>query len=103
MSKRKRRQFSGAEKVEILKRHFVGGERVSDVCEELNLQPTQFYDWQKKFFENGAKAFEKETQREDSRAEARVEALEARLRKRDEVIAELMADHLALKKSLGED
>lgn len=103
MAKRKRRHFSGAEKVEILKRHFIGGERVSDICEELKLQPTVFYDWQKKFFENGAKAFEKEAHREESRSEARLEYLEARLKKRDEVIAELMEEHLALKKSLGED
>ena len=60
MAKRKRRQFSGAEKVEILKRHFIGGERVSDICEELKLQPMVIYDWQKRFFEDGAKAFEEE-------------------------------------------
>ena len=103
MAKRKRRNFSGAEKVEILKRHFVGGEKVSDICEGLKLQPTMFYEWQKRFFENGAKAFEKENRREESRAEERVEYLEGRLKKRDEVIAELMEEHLALKKSLGED
>lgn len=103
MAKRKRRNFSGAEKVEILKRHFVGGEKVSSICEELKLQPTMFYDWQKRFFENGAKAFEKDNRREESRSEERLEYLEARLKKRDEVIAELMEEHLALKKSLGED
>jgi hypothetical protein len=27
---------------------------VSDLCEELGLQPTVFYRWQKEFFENGA-------------------------------------------------
>jgi len=26
----------------------------SDLCEELGLQPTVFYRWQKEFFENGA-------------------------------------------------
>jgi len=103
MAKRKRRNFSGAQKVEILKRHFVGGEKVSEICEELRLQPTVFYDWQKRFFENGAKAFEREERQEDLRQEARVAFLEARLKKRDEVIAELMEEHLALKKSLGED
>lgn len=103
MAKRTRRNFSGAQKVEILKRHFVGGEKVSEICEELKIQPTMFYDWQKRFFENGAKAFDREERQEESRKEARVEALEARLKKRDEVIVELMQEHLALKKSLGED
>jgi transposase-like protein len=31
---------------------------VSDLCEELALQPTVFYRWQKEFFENGAAAFQ---------------------------------------------
>jgi len=32
----------------------------------------------------------------------RIAALEAKLRQKDEVVAEIMADHVALKKSLGE-
>ena len=103
MGRKKRRHFSGAEKVEILKRHFVGGETVSAICEGLKLQPTVFYDWQRKFFENGAKAFDQESRRDERKLEERNRALEARLQNRDEVIAELMAEHLALKKSLGED
>jgi len=27
---------------------------ISDLCDELGLQPTVFYRWQKEFFENGA-------------------------------------------------
>jgi transposase len=30
---------------------------ISDLCDELGLQPTVFYRWQKEFFENGAAAF----------------------------------------------
>jgi hypothetical protein len=32
----------------------------------------------------------------------KIEALEAKIRNKDEVLAELMSDHVALKKSLGE-
>jgi len=31
---------------------------ISKLCDELGLQPTVFYRWQKEFFENGAAAFE---------------------------------------------
>jgi transposase-like protein len=103
MGRRKRRHFSGTEKVGILKRHHVDGESVSAICEELKLNPTMFYEWQRKFFENGAKAFEKDEKREDRKLEERNQVLEARLKRREEVIAELMTEHLALKKSLGED
>ena len=53
MTKR-RKNYTPEEKVAILKRHL--GEKVSgsDLCDELGLNPTVFYGWQKQFFENGA-------------------------------------------------
>jgi transposase-like protein len=102
MGRKKRSYYTGLQKVELLKRHLVGGEAVSAICESEQLNPTVFYDWQRKFFENGAKAFEKESERDERKLEERNEALEARLKDRDEVIAELLTEHLALKKSLGE-
>ncbi len=59
MSPRSRRQITGQQKVEIVKRHLVDGVPVSTLCEEYKIQPTQFYTWQKQLFENGEKAFEK--------------------------------------------
>ena len=101
MSK-KRRHYSGLQKVEILKRHLVDGEDISKICDELKLNPTMFYDWQRKFFENGARAFEGEGQSEEVRLREKVGALEAKLQKKDTVLSELMEEHIALKKSLGE-
>lgn len=85
-----------------MKRHLVGKEEVSKICEELKIHPNQFYDWQKQFFENGVKAFEAEEKREDVKLRAENERLQARLKRKDEILAELMDDHLTLKKSLGE-
>jgi transposase-like protein len=45
-------------KSSILRRHLLDKVPVSDLCEELGLRPTVFYRWQKKFFENGAAAFQ---------------------------------------------
>ena len=42
----------------ILRRHLLEKEPISKLCDEVGLQPTVFYRWQKKFFENGAAAFE---------------------------------------------
>jgi transposase len=102
MGKRGRGRFSASEKVSILKRHLVGKEEVSAVCEELRLHPNQFYDWQKQFFENGVKAFESDEQRESTKLRSEVETLKAKLQRKDSVLSELMEDHLALKKNLGE-
>ncbi|MEO5335054.1 MAG: transposase [Magnetococcus sp. YQC-5] len=52
------KRFSDADKVAILRRHLLEKEPISKICDELSLQPTQFYLWQKTFFENGAAAFQ---------------------------------------------
>jgi transposase len=52
------RAFSADQKVAIVRRHLVDGVAVSDLCDEYKIQPTQFYQWQKLLFENGAAAFE---------------------------------------------
>ena len=49
--RKKRHNYSAEEKVFILKRHLVGREAVSDLCDEYQLQPRIFYGWQKQFFE----------------------------------------------------
>ncbi|BCO09234.1 hypothetical protein GF1_16100 [Desulfolithobacter dissulfuricans] len=49
--KRKRKTYSAAEKVAILKRHLIDMVAVSDLCDEYSLHPTVFYRWQKEIFE----------------------------------------------------
>jgi len=56
--KRKRCHYSSAEKDAILRRQLIVLEDVSVVCDELNLNSPLLYDWQKQFFDGGAKAFD---------------------------------------------
>jgi len=102
---RKRKKISGTEKVALLRRHLLEGVAISALCDELGIAPTVFYRWQKEFFENGAAAFEKvsKIQREqESQRARRVEVLEAKLATKNEVLSELMEEHVKLKKELGE-
>jgi len=39
-------------------RHLLEKTPVSDLCDELDLAPNQFYRWQQEFFENGHAAFD---------------------------------------------
>ncbi len=104
MSKKKRRRrFTPEEKVSILKRHFVEKVPVSDLCEELNLSPNVFYRWQKEFFERGTLAFQRSNGNEIKKYEEKIDNLESTLRRKNDVLSELMEDHVNLKKSLGED
>jgi transposase-like protein len=99
-----RKHHSPEEKVAILRRHLIDKIPVSTLCDEHHLHPTVFYRWLKQFFEKGAAAFGP-APRTDKQAEAReqrIAFLEGRLKKKDEVLAELMEEHVALKKSLGE-
>ena len=100
--RKQRKNYSGQEKVTILKRHLVDQIPVSDLCDEYNLQPTVFYRWQKEFFENGAAAFKKDNSRQKKVEEKRIAQLEAKLQTKNEVLSELMEEHIQLKKDLGE-
>ena len=97
----KRRTFSAQEKVSILRRHLVDKVPVSNLCDEYGLNPTVFYRWQKEFFENGTAAFERRSDGRERKLEAKVAALTSKLAHKDEVIAEIMEAHVALKKLLG--
>ena len=97
-----RKRLTGEEKVAILRKHFLEKVPVSTVCEAHGVNPTVFYRWQKEFFENGSAAFERRAEGRERQLEGKVEALTAKLAKKDEVMAELLEEHVALKKSLGE-
>ena len=100
--KRQRKNYTAEEKVSILRRHLLEKAPISDVCEEYGLHPTMFYRWQKDFFENGAAAFQQKARTNHSAEQERIEYLEKKIQTKDQVLAELMAEHIALKKSLGE-
>jgi len=98
----KRRQFSGQKKVQILRRHLLEHEPVSDICDEYDLSPTVFYRWQKQFFEQGAAAFENGKGKLEKNLKKKVSKLEEKIAHKDEVIAEIMHSHVDLKKKLGD-
>jgi transposase-like protein len=100
--RKERKHYTSEEKVAILRRHLLDKVPISDLCEELGLQPTVFYRWQKEFFEHGAAAFQGHRRPNHPAEQQRIEFLEKKIRTKDEVLAELMAEHIALKKSLGE-
>ena len=89
--------------MKILRQHLLEKTPISEVCEKHQITPTQFYQWQKTLFENGPAAFAKTAgKRAHNQAEARLAKLEDKLKRKDEVIAEIMAEYIVLKKNLGE-
>jgi transposase-like protein len=106
MSKSKRRQWTTEQKIDILRRQFVDKKPVSELCEEFKLQPSVFYQWQRQVFDNLAGALTTPAPPGPSRREKDLAAknaqLEAKLAKKDGVIAEIAAEYTQPKKELGE-
>jgi transposase len=108
---KKRRRFSPEQKAAIVRRHMVDKVPVSDLCDEYEIQPSVFHTWHKQVADNLAVLFEnlkggKRAQAARSgelvRKDKQIAELEARLVKKDSVIADISEIHLELKKSLGE-
>ncbi len=97
----KRRKFTPQEKVEILRRHLLEGTVVSDLCDEYGLNPNLFYRWQKEFFEHGTAAFDRPRANGKVLEKRHISDLKTKLQKKDNVIAEIMAELIAEKKKHG--
>jgi transposase-like protein len=97
-----RRRLASDQKIAILKAHLVDKKPISDLCDQHGIQPSQFYRWQQEFFERGGVVFESRSEKPSTHLERKVAALEEKLARKNEVLSELMEEHVALKKSLGE-
>jgi len=97
-----RKNYTPVEKVAILRRHLIDHVPVSDLCDEHQLSVTLFYAWQKQFFENGPAAFERKGKAPHGHLQQTIAALRDKLQRKNEVVAELMEEHIKLKKELGE-
>lgn len=102
-----RKILTPKQKIAILREHLIEKVPVSEICDKHEISVVNFYKWQKQLFENGAIAFERKTnsanaKRQDDANMAKIEKLEAKLQQKNEVIAELLQEHVELKKEIGE-
>jgi transposase-like protein len=103
----KRRQWTGEQILALLKRHLVDKVELSRICEEEQISPSQLYRWQAQLFVEGAAVFQRKNgqgeRRERLEALQKISALEEKLQTKNEVLSELMEEHVKLKKELGEN
>lgn len=95
---KERKHFTPEEKVNILKTHLIDRKSIADICDAHKIKPVTFYLWQKQFFENGHLAFHRNKK---DRSQTTILRLEQKLTQKNEVLSELMEEHVALKKKLG--
>jgi transposase-like protein len=106
-TKRTRRTFTTEQKVAILRRYLVDKVAISDLCDEYKIQPSLLYLWQRQVFEKMGLALEDGRSRRgqgnrEVALEREIETLQAKLAKKDRVIAEISEEYVQLKKELGE-
>ena len=96
MSKRKRRRWTAEEKLRIVLAGLEPGVEVSELCRREGINPTQYYGWKNTLLSSAARVFDSRSQK-PSRKEER---LESDLSRCKDVIAEITAENLELKKTL---
>ena len=100
MSKKKRRRFKPEEKFKIVKEVISKARSVSEICEECDIHPNQIYKWQKDFFESALEGFRSSSKGRTNAAETRQkERQEKEIQRMKDVVAELAAENIELKKN----
>ena len=95
-----RRRHTAEQKAELLRQHVAEWKKpVSEVCNEAEIQSSLFYTWQRELLAGAHTVFS--TRRAPSREnelEAKISRLEARVARKDQIIAEVTEEYVTLKK-----
>lgn len=98
--------FTADQKAILVKRHLLEQVPISKLCDECGIRPATFHQWLQEFFANGAAAFAASSRgrgrpRKEYSEYQQICDLERKLAQRDEGMAQLLAEHIELKKKLG--
>jgi len=95
----RRKRYTAEEKVKILREVLEEGKSISQTAEKYGVHPNNVMAWRKQLIEGGIQTFQIKRIDISSKAEERkVATLEDKIKQKDEVIAELAEELLALKK-----
>ena len=92
-----RRKWTAAEKLRIVLAGMQPNVEVSELCRRDGINPTQYYGWKKQLLSSAAKVFDAA----ESKRSVSEEKKEAELRRMKDVVAEITAENLELKKGLS--
>jgi transposase len=93
----KRRKWSAADKLRIVLAGMQPNVEVSELCRREGINPTQYYGWKKQLLSSATRVFDEAATRPSAREERQGEEL----RRLKDVVAEITAENLELKKGLS--
>ncbi|MEX2287870.1 MAG: transposase [Planctomycetaceae bacterium] len=97
--RKKRRAWTSSEKLRIVLLGLDGSVEISELCRREGINPTQYYGWKKLLLGSAAKVF---ADGRKSKPSVREQRLDSDLRRAKDVIAEITAENLDLKKGLSD-
>ena len=97
--KRKRRRWTASDKLRVVLAGLDGSVEISELCRREGINPTQCYGWKKQLLTSAAKVF---ADGRESKPSAQQQRMECELRRAKDVIAEITAENLDLKKGLSD-
>jgi len=98
-ARKKRRTWTASEKLRIVLAGLDGSVEVSELCRREGINPTQYYGWKKQLVSSATKVF---ADSRDSKPSVKEQRMESELRRAKDVIAEITAENLELKKGLSD-
>ena len=93
----KRRKWKAGEKLRIVLAGMQPGVEVSELCRREGINPTQYYGWKKQLLSSAGRIFDVQ----EGKRNAAEERKEAEVRRLKDVVAEITAENLELKKGLS--
>jgi len=92
-----KKKWPSAKRLEIVLEGIRTGQ-VAETCRRHGCKATQYYDWQKALMSSADAIFDKRSKHED----AELMRLRSALSRKNDIIAEVIADNMELKKIVGD-
>ena len=96
--RKKRKRWNAEDKLRIVLAGMESGTEISELCRREGINPTQYYAWKKTLMSSAARVFNGEKDKPN----VRQQRLETDLARCKDVIAEITAENLDLKKTLSD-
>lgn len=104
MSERRRNKHSAEFKFKVVKEQMTTKTPVTEICQKYGISSGLFYKWQEQFFKSALNGFNRAAPEEKaSKGELRkIAELEHENQRIKDVVAEIVAQNIELKKTLGQ-
>ena len=97
MTRKQRKRWTAEEKLRIVLAGMQGDIEVSELCRREGINPTQYYGWKKQLLGSASRVFNGKAEQPS----VKEQRLEKDLGRAKDVIAEITAENLELKKGLS--